>query len=86
MLQYNFTKGKKETLQNWSAFRLSVVKPKLYIEPMGTQNQPNRLKYGKTRAPKSWLYGLSFVSDWFREARVLWTNHWAKESKKCNHG
>lgn len=53
MLQYNFTKGKKETLQNWSAFRLSVVKPKLYIEPMGTQNQPNRLKYGKTRAPKS---------------------------------
>ena len=32
MLQYNFTKGKKETLQNWSAFRLSVVKPKLYIE------------------------------------------------------
>ena len=31
MLQYNFTKGKKETLQNWSAFRLSVVKPKLYI-------------------------------------------------------
>ena len=53
MLQYNFTKGQKETLQNWSAFRLSVVKPKLYIEPMGTQNQPNRLKYGKTRAPKS---------------------------------
>ena len=32
MLQYNFTKRKKETLQNWSAFRLSVVKPKLYIE------------------------------------------------------
>ena len=31
MQQYNFTKGKKETLQNWSAFRLSVVKPKLYI-------------------------------------------------------
>ena len=30
MLQYNFTKGKKETLQNWSAFRLCCKTKTIY--------------------------------------------------------
>ena len=42
MLQYNFTKRKKETLQNWSAFRLSVVKPKLYIYRANGNSKPTK--------------------------------------------
>ena len=54
MLQYNFTKGKKRNLTELERFSIECCKTKtIYIEPMGTQNQPNHLKCGKTRAPKS---------------------------------
>ena len=54
MQQYNFTKGKKRNLTELECFPIECCKTKtIYIEPMGTQNQPNRLKCWKTRAPKS---------------------------------